>query len=44
MACGLQNAVTTGYRDAVIGTTRVTGMVTDLESFSGYSGVGQPVE
>ncbi|MCC6414496.1 MAG: DUF1275 domain-containing protein, partial [Opitutaceae bacterium] len=36
MACGLQNALTTTYSGAVVRTTHVTGIVTDLGIAAGH--------
>ncbi len=44
MACGLQNAMATSYSGAVIRTTHVTGMVTDLGIALGLFMRRQPVE
>ncbi len=44
MACGLQNAMASSYSGAVIRTTHVTGMVTDLGIACGQMLRGQVVE
>ncbi len=44
MACGLQNALATGYSGAVIRTTHLTGIVTDLGLASGHFLRHQPVD
>ncbi len=44
MACGLQNAMATSYSGAVIRTTHVTGIVTDLGIACGHLLRGQQVE
>lgn len=44
MACGLQNAMATGYSGAVIRTTHVTGIVTDLGLAVGLWARRQPVD
>ncbi|MFC4728620.1 YoaK family protein [Coralloluteibacterium thermophilus] len=44
MACGLQNALTTTYSGALIRTTHVTGMFTDLGMFLGNRLRGLPVD
>ncbi|MFT3783516.1 MAG: YoaK family protein [Nibricoccus sp.] len=44
MACGLQNAMATSYSGAVIRTTHVTGMITDLGIACGHLLRGQAVE
>ncbi len=44
MACGLQNAMATSYSGAVIRTTHMTGIVTDLGIALGHQLRGQPVE
>lgn len=43
MACGLQNAMATSYSGAVIRTTHLTGVVTDLGIACGHWVRGQPV-
>jgi uncharacterized membrane protein YoaK (UPF0700 family) len=43
MACGLQNAMATTYSGAVIRTTHVTGIVTDLGLACGHWLRGEPV-
>lgn len=44
MACGLQNAMVTTYSGAVIRTTHLSGMFTDLGVFLGHALRGLPVE
>lgn len=44
MACGLQNAMATSYSGAVIRTTHMTGIVTDLGIACGHVLRGQSVE
>jgi uncharacterized membrane protein YoaK (UPF0700 family) len=44
MACGLQNGMATSYSGAVIRTTHVTGIVTDLGIALGHFVRNQPVE
>ena len=44
MACGLQNALATTYSGAVIRTTHVTGILTDLSIAAGLGLRGEPVE
>lgn len=44
MACGLQNAMATSYSGAVVRTTHVTGMITDLGIACGHFLRGQTVE
>lgn len=44
MACGLQNAMATSYSGAIIRTTHVTGIVTDLGIACGHLLRGQQVE
>lgn len=44
MSCGLQNAMATSYSGAVVRTTHVTGMVTDLGIACGHMLRGQTVE
>jgi uncharacterized membrane protein YoaK (UPF0700 family) len=44
MACGLQNAMATSYSGAVLRTTHVTGIVTDLGILLGHLIRGEPVE
>lgn len=44
MACGLQNALTTTYSGALIRTSHVTGMFTDLGVFLGNRLRGLPVD
>lgn len=44
MACGLQNAMATGYSGAVIRTTHVSGIVTDLGIAVGLFARRQPVD
>jgi len=44
MACGLQNAMATHYSGAVIRTTHVTGIITDLGIALGLKLRGEPVE
>lgn len=44
MACGLQNAMATSYSGAIIRTTHVTGIITDLGIACGHLLRGQPVE
>jgi uncharacterized membrane protein YoaK (UPF0700 family) len=44
MACGLQNAMATSYSGAVIRTTHLTGVVTDLGIACGHWLRGQPVD
>lgn len=43
-ACGLQNAMVTNYSGAVIRTTHVSGMFTDLGIFLGHALRGLPVD
>lgn len=43
-ACGLQNAMVSAYSGAVIRTTHITGMFTDLGIFLGHSLRGLPVD
>ncbi|MCU0702287.1 MAG: DUF1275 domain-containing protein, partial [Myxococcaceae bacterium] len=44
VACGLQNALATSYSGAIIRTTHMTGIVTDLGITVGHWLRGQPVE
>jgi uncharacterized membrane protein YoaK (UPF0700 family) len=44
MACGLQNAMATHYSGAVIRTTHVTGIITDLGIAVGLKLRGEPIE
>lgn len=44
MACGLQNAMASSYSNAIVRTTHVTGMVTDLGVACGHFLRGQAVE
>jgi uncharacterized membrane protein YoaK (UPF0700 family) len=44
MACGLQNAMATGYSGAVVRTTHMTGIVTDLGIAVGLWARRQPVD
>lgn len=44
MACGLQNAMASSYSHAIVRTTHVTGMVTDLGVACGHLLRGQTVE
>jgi len=44
MACGLQNALATTYSGAVIRTTHITGIVTDLGIAAGHFIRAEPVE
>jgi uncharacterized membrane protein YoaK (UPF0700 family) len=44
MACGLQNAMVTSYSGALIRTTHVTGMLTDLGIALGHWMQGRPVD
>jgi uncharacterized membrane protein YoaK (UPF0700 family) len=44
MACGLQNAMATSYSGAVVRTTHMTGIVTDLGLACGHLMRGQPVD
>lgn len=44
MACGLQNAMATSYSGAVIRTTHVTGIVTDLGIAMGLAARREPVD
>jgi uncharacterized membrane protein YoaK (UPF0700 family) len=44
MACGLQNAMATGYSGAVIRTTHVSGIITDLGIAVGLYARRQPVD
>ena len=44
MACGLQNAMATSYSGAVIRTTHMTGIVTDLGIALGLLARGEPVD
>jgi uncharacterized membrane protein YoaK (UPF0700 family) len=44
MACGLQNAMATSYSGAIVRTTHVTGIVTDLGIAAGHILRGQKVE
>lgn len=44
MACGLQNAMVTTYSGAVVRTTHLSGMFTDLGVFLGHALRGLPVE
>lgn len=44
MACGLQNAMASSYSNAIVRTTHVTGMVTDLGVACGHLLRGQTVE
>jgi uncharacterized membrane protein YoaK (UPF0700 family) len=44
MACGLQNAMATSYSGAVIRTTHITGIVTDLGIAVGLALRGEPVD
>jgi uncharacterized membrane protein YoaK (UPF0700 family) len=44
MACGLQNAMATGYSGAVIRTTHVSGIITDLGIAVGLFARRQPVD
>lgn len=43
-ACGLQNAMATTYSGAVVRTTHLSGMFTDLGIFLGHAGRGMPVD
>jgi uncharacterized membrane protein YoaK (UPF0700 family) len=44
LACGLQNAMATTYSGAILRTTHVTGLVTDLGSALGHALRGLPVD
>ena len=44
MACGLQNAMATSYSGAVVRTTHVTGIITDLGIALGLFARGEPVD
>lgn len=44
MACGLQNAMATSYSGAVVRTTHVTGIITDLGLALGVAARGQRVD
>jgi uncharacterized membrane protein YoaK (UPF0700 family) len=44
MACGLQNAMATSYSGAIVRTTHVTGIITDLGIACGHLLRGQEVE
>lgn len=44
MACGLQNAMATSYSGAVVRTTHVTGIITDLGLAIGVAARGQRVD
>jgi uncharacterized membrane protein YoaK (UPF0700 family) len=44
LACGIQNAMVSTYRGAVVRTTHVSGMFTDLGIFLGHWLRGMPVE
>ncbi|WP_203235159.1 YoaK family protein [Rariglobus hedericola] len=44
MACGLQNAMATHYSGAIIRTTHVTGIITDLGIAVGLKFTGEPIE
>lgn len=44
MACGLQNALATSYSGAVVRTTHMTGIITDLGIAAGHWLARQPVE
>jgi uncharacterized membrane protein YoaK (UPF0700 family) len=44
MACGLQNAMATSYSGAVVRTTHITGIVTDLGIAVGLAFRGEPVD
>jgi uncharacterized membrane protein YoaK (UPF0700 family) len=44
MAAGLQNALATSYSGAVVRTTHMTGIVTDLGVHFGHALRGEPVE
>lgn len=44
MACGLQNAMATSYSGAVVRTTHITGIVTDLGIAVGHAVRGEPVD
>jgi uncharacterized membrane protein YoaK (UPF0700 family) len=44
MACGLQNAMATHYSGAIIRTTHVTGIITDLGIAVGLKLRGEPIE
>ena len=44
MACGLQNAMTTSYSGAVIRTTHITGIITDLGIAAGHAARREPVD
>ena len=43
-ACGLQNALATSYSGAVVRTTHITGLVTDLGLLLGAKLRGQPID
>lgn len=44
MACGLQNAMATSYSGAIIRTTHMTGIVTDLGIALGLLARGEPID
>ncbi len=44
LAMGMQNALATSYSGAVVRTTHVTGLVTDLGLFVGHALRGEPIE
>jgi uncharacterized membrane protein YoaK (UPF0700 family) len=44
MACGLQNAMATSYSGAVLRTTHMTGIITDLGIALGLAARGSPVD
>jgi uncharacterized membrane protein YoaK (UPF0700 family) len=44
MACGLQNAMASSYSGAVVRTTHMTGMITDIGIACGHLLRGQPME
>lgn len=43
-ACGLQNAIVSTYSGAVIRTTHLTGMITDLGIYLGHAARGLPID
>ncbi|AVP97162.1 DUF1275 domain-containing protein [Ahniella affigens] len=43
-ACGLQNAMVSTYSGAVIRTTHLTGMITDLGIYLGHAARGLPID
>ncbi len=44
VACGLQNAMATSYSGAVLRSTHLTGIITDLGIACGHAARGQPVD